>query len=194
MRWQLARASPAQNTPTRHLKCSTNHLQCSFTSLHSLKFVCRISLILKCPNLHNIANHYHIQLSEASAATTGSAAQSTQTRHLKCSTNHLQCSCTSLHCLKCARRNGLTLRMQTPNGVHHNVANNYHILRSEALSASTGSAGSKYANEAFHLTCTFPLSTLFFPLRVHTHTHTRLRSKRPTLPCPTTLAFLISFI
>ena len=33
-------------------------------------------------------------------------------------------------------------------GVHHNGANNYHILRSEALAASTGNAVSKYANEA----------------------------------------------
>jgi hypothetical protein len=53
--------------------CSTNHFQCSCTSLNCLKCVRRISLTKLNPNLHNIANNYIIQFSEAEADSTASA-------------------------------------------------------------------------------------------------------------------------
>jgi hypothetical protein len=198
---------PAQSTQPRHLKCSTNHLQCSCTSLHCLKCVRRISLIRLNPNLHNISNNYHIPYHASSflrlrRLAQAVPAQSTQTRHLKCSTNHLQCSCTSLHCLKCVRRTSLTL--QTPNMMGFTTTvptiTTSCVPRLWQLAQAMPSQSTQTRHHNVHFSTFHP----FLPTTgTHTHTHTkdydrRRRRCHTTIPYHTMLhhtpAFLISFI
>ena len=145
--WQLTRAPPAQNTPTRHLKCSTKPFAMQL-------YACALPKIGASKRFNPTPTPIPTTLSTITASSLlrrrqlsqAPPAQNTPTRHLKCPTNDLQCSSTSLQPLKLVHR--ITLTLQTPNGVHHNVANNYHVLRSEALAASTGTPGLNSANEA----------------------------------------------